>query len=136
MSNPCDLVQVFTRVVWKVSNLVYNQRETRDKRLLGRDPDRSQCHRHTSLKLFWSRPMAPWRLAAGCENHGNSRFIPHTSKDWPWDVLTDIANAGHTGNWRRLNSKAKSVGISGILGISTSSPFKLPMILVASIKCF
>ena len=29
-----------------------------------------------------------------CEKkHGNSRFIPHTSKDCPWDLLIDIANA-------------------------------------------
>jgi hypothetical protein len=27
--------------------------ETRDKRLLCRNPDRSLCHRHTSVKLFW-----------------------------------------------------------------------------------
>ena len=53
-----------TRVVWQVSNLAYNRRETREKRLLGRDPDRSQCHLHNSLKLFWSRPMAPWTSAA------------------------------------------------------------------------
>ena len=34
--------------------------ETRDKRPLGRDPDRSWCHLHTSLKLFCSQLMAPW----------------------------------------------------------------------------
>ena len=35
----------------------------RDKRPLGRDPDRSWCHRHTSVKFFWSQPMAPWTRA-------------------------------------------------------------------------
>ena len=45
-------VILYTRVVWKVSDLAYNRRETRDKGLLGRDPDRSRCHLHTSLKLF------------------------------------------------------------------------------------
>ena len=39
--------------------LAWNRRETRDNRPLGKDPDRSWCHFHTSLKLFWSRPMAP-----------------------------------------------------------------------------
>ena len=62
-----------------------------------------------------------------CEKHGNSRFIPHTSKDYPWDLLIDIANARRTGNWIHLNSKAKSVGIGSILGISTSSPLNFPM---------
>ena len=50
---------MITRVVWKVSNLPYNRRETRDKRLLDREPDRSRCHLHTSIKLFRSQPMAP-----------------------------------------------------------------------------
>ena len=35
-------------------------RETRDKRTLGRDPDRSWCHSHTSVKLSWSKLMSPW----------------------------------------------------------------------------
>ena len=35
-------------------------RETRDKRPLDRDPDRSRCHRHTSVKLSWSQSMHPW----------------------------------------------------------------------------
>ena len=49
----------------RVSGLAYNRRETRDKRLLNRD--RNRCHLHTSLKLFWLRPMAPWTSAAACE---------------------------------------------------------------------
>ena len=56
-----------TRVIWKVSDLAFNRRKTRDKRLLGRDPDRSWCHLHTSLKLLWSRLMAPWTSAAAYE---------------------------------------------------------------------
>ena len=32
-------------------------RETQDKQPLGRDPKRSWCHCHTSVKLFWSQPM-------------------------------------------------------------------------------
>ena len=51
------------RVIWKVSDLAYNRRETWDKWLL----DRSRCHLHTSLNLFWSRSMAPWTLAAAYE---------------------------------------------------------------------
>ena len=53
----------YTKEVWKVSDLAYNRRETWDKRLLGRDLDRSWCHLHTSLKHFWSKPMAPWTSA-------------------------------------------------------------------------
>ena len=41
-----------TKVVSKVSDLAYNQRETQEKQQLGRDPDRSWCHHHTSVKLF------------------------------------------------------------------------------------
>ena len=47
----------------KSSSLAYNQRETRDKRLLGRDPERSWCHLHISVKLFWSQPMAQWHMS-------------------------------------------------------------------------
>ena len=38
---------------------VYNPGETRDKRPLGRDPDRSWRHRHSSVKLPWSQYMDP-----------------------------------------------------------------------------
>ena len=41
-----------------------NRRETRDKRQLDRESDRSWCHLHTSVKLFWSQSMAPWTSAA------------------------------------------------------------------------
>ena len=44
---------------WIVLDLAYNRRETRDKRPLGRDTDRSWYHRHTNVKLFWSLSMAP-----------------------------------------------------------------------------
>ena len=40
----------YTCARWKVSQP--NLRETRDKRWLGRDQDRSWCHRHTSVKAF------------------------------------------------------------------------------------
>ena len=40
---------------WKVLDLVYSRRESRDKRPLSRDPDRTWCHRHTSVKRFWSQ---------------------------------------------------------------------------------
>ena len=46
-----------TKVVQKVLGLTYNQRETRDKWPLDRDPDRSWCYLHTSVKLSWSQPM-------------------------------------------------------------------------------
>ena len=45
--------------IWaKVLGLAYNRRKTRDKRPLGKDPDRSWCHRHTIVNLSWSQPMA------------------------------------------------------------------------------
>ena len=49
-------MKLYTRLVWKVSGLAYNRRETWDKRLLGRDPDRSRCRVQTSLKLFGHGP--------------------------------------------------------------------------------
>ena len=42
----------------KVLDLAYNRRETQDKRPLGRNPDTSWCHHHTSVKLFFGR--SPW----------------------------------------------------------------------------
>ena len=48
------------RARWKVLGLAYNQSETRNKQLLGRDPDRSWCHCHISVQLSWSQPMDPW----------------------------------------------------------------------------
>ena len=48
-----------TRARWKVLGLLYNRCEIRDKRLLGRFPDRSWCHRLTSVKLFCSQSIAP-----------------------------------------------------------------------------
>ena len=50
----------------KVLGLAYNERETRDKRPLGKDPDRSWCHRHTTsmIKLFWSQPKGQWASGA------------------------------------------------------------------------
>ena len=55
MCNTC-LKYTFTRMVGKVSDFAYNRRETRDKRLLGRDPERSRCRVNTSLKLFGHGP--------------------------------------------------------------------------------
>ena len=48
----------------KSSSLAYNRRETRDKRPLGRDTDRSWCHLRTSVKVFWSQSMVSWTSAA------------------------------------------------------------------------
>ena len=59
-------IQYKIYVQWKVESSRPNLRETRDKRPLSRDPDRSWCHRHTTsmIKLYWSQPMAPWASAA------------------------------------------------------------------------
>jgi hypothetical protein len=48
----------------KSSSLAYNRRETRDKRLLGRDLDKSLCHLHTSVKLFLSGPRKLYTCVA------------------------------------------------------------------------
>ena len=55
---------LFTRVVWKVLNLAYDRRETRDKWPLGRGPDRSWCHLRTRVKLSCRSPWlhGHWRL--------------------------------------------------------------------------
>ena len=59
---------------WIVLGITYNWRETRHKRPLGRDPDRSWYHYHTSIKLFWLHPMASWTYELCCcrcrRNHG------------------------------------------------------------------
>ena len=39
-------------------------RETRVKLPLGRDSDSTLCPLHTSIKLFRSQPMDPWKLQA------------------------------------------------------------------------
>ena len=50
----------------KVKSSQPNFCETRDKRPLGRESERSWCHCHikSMVKLFWSQPMAPWASAA------------------------------------------------------------------------
>jgi hypothetical protein len=48
------------RVSCKVLGLAYNRCETRDKRPLGKDPDRSWCHRHTPVKVSGSQLMDLW----------------------------------------------------------------------------
>ena len=55
-------------------------RETRDKRLLGRDLNRSWCHCHTSLKLFLSQSMDPW------SKRQHSRMLPSISME-PWAAI-------------------------------------------------
>ena len=55
------------RVIWKVFDLAFNQRETLYKQLLGRDPYRTWYHLHTSVKIFWSQPLAQWTSAAAYE---------------------------------------------------------------------
>ena len=44
----------------KVKSSRPSLRDTRDKRPLGRDPDRSWCHCYVSAKLSWSQAMHPW----------------------------------------------------------------------------
>ena len=51
----------------KFLGVAFNQRETWVNRPLGRDPDRSWCHLHTSVKLFWSQTIALWTSTAAYE---------------------------------------------------------------------
>ena len=51
----------------KSSSIAYNRRETRNKRPVGWEPDRSWCHLLTGVKLFWSQLMASWISAAAYE---------------------------------------------------------------------
>ena len=45
---------IITHIIWRLTWLS-------GKVVIGpRNPERSWWHRHTSLKLFWPRPMAPW----------------------------------------------------------------------------
>ena len=46
----------------KLKNSRPSLRETLNKRPLGRDPDRSWCHRHTTsmMERFWLQPLTPW----------------------------------------------------------------------------
>ena len=57
-------------------------RETRDKRPLDRESNRSWCYLHTTcmIKLFWSRPMAPWTSAAAYE-------CAATQSMYPWAAI-------------------------------------------------
>ena len=43
-----------------ITLIISDRRDTRDKWPLARNPDRSWWNTHTSLKLFWLQPMAPW----------------------------------------------------------------------------
>ena len=62
--------------VGKVKSSGPSLRETREKRPLGRDPDRRWRYRHTSVKLFWSQPMVPWTLVAAHECAASQSMDP------------------------------------------------------------
>jgi hypothetical protein len=64
---------------------------------------------------------------------GRTRLMPATFSDCPYALLIDIADVRRAGNCSRLNSNGISVGIIGIPGRNTSSPFVQPVRMVASI---
>ena len=64
------------------------------------------------------------------------KLSPHTCNDCPCALLIVIANASCTGNCKRLNSNGVSVGIMGMRGSSTFSPWCFPVKIVASIIFF
>ena len=72
-------LRVNKSAVWKVSDLTYNLRDIRDKQLFAGNSDRSRCHLYTSLKLFWSRHMAPWTMAAAYECSAAQFMSPWTA---------------------------------------------------------
>ena len=63
------------------SSVAYNRRETRYKRPLGWDPDRSWCHLHTSVKLL----LVP---AHDSMNIGGSILVSNAAaqSEDPWDA--------------------------------------------------
>ena len=63
----------------KSSSLAYNLHESWDKRSLGRNPDRSWCHLHTSVKLFSLQPMTPWTFLAAYERAATQSMDPWTA---------------------------------------------------------
>ena len=91
----------------KSSSLAYNLGETRDKRLLGRNPDRSRCYLHTILKLFWLQPMAPKTLCC-CSLHGSMGYDQESFTGvWRWHQhLFDSLSIGRLSRVsRRLSRK-------------------------------
>ena len=71
----------------KSSSLSYNRRETRDKRPLGRDPDRSCCHLHTSVKLFY---RSPWFHRYRRQHTGVLQFSPWIHGLRPRKLYTSV----------------------------------------------
>ena len=61
----CSWIRTFKKYNFVIyEGLAYNRRDSRDRRSLSREPNRSWCHLHTSMKLSWSQPMASW--IGGC----------------------------------------------------------------------
>ena len=50
-------IYIYTRERWKVLGLAYNWREARNKRPMGRAPDRGRCHCHTMINFV---DRSPW----------------------------------------------------------------------------
>ena len=84
----------------KVKSFRPSLRETRDKWVLGRDPDKSWCHRHTSsmIKLFCSQSMG-----IGSSIGQEKKFSAQTTTDVklakdPWAAIKKALHqcGGHT----------------------------------------
>ena len=58
--------------------------------------------------------------------------MPATFNVGPWALLMDMAKLSLTGNCIRLNVNARSLGMTGIRGMNTSSPLAHPVMTVAS----
>ena len=81
--NLLHLATLTTKIRWKVLDLAYNRRQTRDKRPLSMDSNRSWCHLYSSVILSWSQSMDLWN------ERQHTRMLPLMFME-PW-ATTKIA---------------------------------------------
>ena len=65
----------------------YNRCETQDRQPLGRDPHRSWCHHHTSVKLF---DCSPWIHWLSCSTLVCCHWCPWSHGLWPKKLYTSV----------------------------------------------
>ena len=68
----------------KSSSLAYNRRETRDKRLLGRDPDKSQIKISSQFKISLSPSISLLKCLCGNPTGLAQQSLP--SYAWKWTI--------------------------------------------------
>ena len=70
------------------------RRDTRGKWPLAKNQNNSWWHRHTSLKLFWSQPMTPWKTG-----HNIGMKLSKRKTDIS-GIVTSIIKIGDKGRFR------------------------------------